>query len=84
MVVQADTFSALPSATMPRLASDIQAEHLTRLSPPPAPENGLRAPSQLMIDKTVTVPRERIGTVTGRLDAAMMRTVGRVSWAGVQ
>jgi len=77
LVVQADAFSALPSVTVLRLTSEIHAEHLIRISVPPTPENGLRAPSQIMIDKLVTVPRERIGTVIGRLDDALMRTVGQ-------
>jgi mRNA interferase MazF len=77
LVVQADAFSALPSVTLLRLTSDVHAEHLVRVTVPPTPENGLRAPSQVMIDKAVTVPRERIGTVIGRLDDALMRTVGQ-------
>lgn len=67
--------AALPSVTVLRLTSDRQAEHLVRVSVPPTPENGLRAASQIMIDKAVTVPRERIGTVIGRVDDAVMRTV---------
>ena len=77
LVVQADAFAALPSVTVLRLTSDIQAEHLIRVSVQPSPENGLRAPSQIMLDKAVTVPRERIGTVIGHLDDALMRTVGQ-------
>jgi mRNA interferase MazF len=77
LVVQADAFSALPSVTVLRLTSDIQAEHLIRVTVRPTPENGLRAPSQIMIDKSVTVPRERIGTVIGRADEALMRNVGQ-------
>jgi mRNA interferase MazF len=40
-------------------------------------ENGLRAPSQVMIDKAVSVPRTRVGTVIGHLDDALMLTVSR-------
>ncbi|MDE1149970.1 MAG: type II toxin-antitoxin system PemK/MazF family toxin [Azospirillaceae bacterium] len=32
------------------------------------PRNGLREPSQIMVDKPVTVRRERIGQVIGHLD----------------
>ena len=35
----------------------------------PAPRNGLRQPSQVMVDKIMTVPRRRIGEVIGRLAA---------------
>jgi mRNA interferase MazF len=77
LVVQADAFAALPSVTVLRLTSEIHAEHLVRVTVPPAPENGLRAPSQIMIDKAVTVPRDRVGPVIGRLDDEVMRTVGQ-------
>lgn len=63
--------------TVLRLTSDIHAEHLVRVTVRPTPENGLRAPSQIMLDKVVTVPRERVGTVIGRLDDVLMRTVGQ-------
>jgi mRNA interferase MazF len=77
LVVQANTFSELPSVTVLRLTSEIRAEHLVRITVRPTPENGLRAPSQIMIDKAVTVPHERIGSVIGHLDDASMRTVGQ-------
>lgn len=77
LVVQADAFTALPSVTVLRLTSEIRAEHLVRITVSPTPENGLRAPSQVMIDKAVSVPRERVGMVIGRLDDAVMLTVNR-------
>ena len=77
LIVQADAFAELPSVTVLRLTSDLHGEHLIRITVAPTPENGLRAPSQIMIDKAVTVPRERIGVVIGRLDAGLMRTVGQ-------
>ena len=76
-MVQADAFTALPSVTVLRLTSEIHAEHLVRITVPPTPENGLRAPSQVMIDKAISVPRERVGTVIGRLDDAAMLAVSR-------
>jgi len=77
LVIQADAFSALPSVTVLRLTSEIHAEHLVRVMVRPTPENGLRAPSQVMIDKAVTVPRGRVGSVIGHLDGALMRMVGQ-------
>ncbi len=70
-------FAALPSVTVLRLTSDISPEHLIRLTVQPTPENGLRAVSQVMIDKAVSVPREKIGKVFGRLDEANMLDVSR-------
>ena len=77
LVVQADAFISLPSVTVLRLTSEIHAEHLVRVTVPPTLENGLRAPSQVMIDKAISVPHERIGTVIGHLDDALMLTVSR-------
>jgi mRNA interferase MazF len=34
----------------------------------PSPENGLKAPSQVMVEKPVTVMRRRVGQQIGRLD----------------
>jgi mRNA interferase MazF len=77
LVVQADAFTSLPSVTVLRLTSEIHAEHLVRVTVPPTSENGLCAPSQVMIDKAISVPRERIGTVIGHLDDTLMLTVSR-------
>ena len=40
-----------------------------RITVEPSPENGLRAVSQVMADKPVTVRRERVGQSIGRLAA---------------
>ncbi len=75
LVVQADVFEALPSVTVLRMTSDIQAENLVRILVQPTQQNGLRTASQVMVDKATTVPREKIGKVIGRIDAAIMREV---------
>ncbi len=86
LVVQADPFVALPSVTVLRLTSDIGQEDLIRLTVQPTPENGLRAVSQIMIDKAVSVPVERIGKVFGCLDDPTMRAVSRaiVAFLGLE
>jgi mRNA interferase MazF len=86
LVVQADPFAALPSVTVLRLTSDIVPEHLIRLTVQPGAENGLRIVSQVIIDKAVSVPRERIGAVFGHLDAATMLAVSRtlVAFLGLE
>ena len=77
LVVQSDLFSALPSVTIPRLASDIHAGHPIRVTVRLESANGLRAISAVMIDKAISVPRERIGQVIGHLDDTVMAEVGR-------
>jgi mRNA interferase MazF len=42
---------------------------LFRLVIEPAAENGLEAPSRLMVDKITTVPRTRLGRYIGKLAA---------------
>jgi mRNA interferase MazF len=40
---------------------------LYRLTIEPSDANGLKAPSQVMIDKIVAIPRKKCGRVIGRL-----------------
>jgi len=44
----------------------------------PTPENGLRKPSQVMIDKAMTVRRDKLGPPFGRLDDETMLSVTRL------
>ncbi|MBJ7417673.1 MAG: type II toxin-antitoxin system PemK/MazF family toxin [Niveispirillum sp.] len=46
-----------------------------RVTIAPSPENGLREPSQVMVDKPVTIRCDRVGQVIGRLNAAQMAQV---------
>jgi mRNA interferase MazF len=86
LVILADRFAALPAVTVLRLTSDIGPEHLIRLSVQPTTENGLRTPSQIMIDKAVSVPREKISKPFGRVDETIMRAVSRslVAFLGLE
>lgn len=40
---------------------------LVRIGVEPSPRNGLRKPSQLMVDKLFTVPIQAVGAVVGQL-----------------
>lgn len=77
LVVQADGFAVLPSVTVLQLTSEVHDEHLIRITVQPSAGNGLHSPSQVMIDRAVTVPRTKIGPVFGRLDDAGMLAVSR-------
>lgn len=81
LVLQADAFADLPSVTMLRLTSEIHDAPLVRITVQPSPENGLRAESQVMVDKSTTVPREKISAVIGRLAEEEMRAVSRAMLA---
>jgi len=43
----------------------------------PTPGNGLRARSEVMVDKLAVAPRRRLREVIGRLDDATLRGVDR-------
>lgn len=58
--------------TLCPLTSTLIEAPLVRLSVQPTPSNGLRKPSQLMIDKLFTVPMAAIGEVIGVLEPAAM------------
>lgn len=77
LVVQANAFAALPSVTVLRLTSMLCGEDLIRITVQPSSGNGLRVASQVMIDKAVTLPREKVGTVFGRLEHEAMLAVSR-------
>lgn len=68
-VVQADRWlQAHPSVTLCPLTSTLMEAPLVRIAVEPSPRNGLRKPSQLMVDKLFTVPMEAIGAVVGQLE----------------
>jgi len=51
----------------------------------PSPRNGLRALSQVMVDKLTTVRRERIGATIGELEPETLTRVNRALalWLGI-
>jgi len=77
LVVQSDLFSAHPSVTLLPVTGDLREAPLLRIRVEPGGRNGLRKTSDIMVDKPQTVPRERVGTVIGRVDDATMVAVNR-------
>ena len=77
LVIQADSFSEHASATILPITSTLVAAPLLRVTVQPSAENGLRKPSQVMVDKAMTIKRERIGPAFGRIDANAMAEVER-------
>jgi mRNA interferase MazF len=68
VIVQDDDFDATPSITICIFTTNPAEAPLMRLAVEPNDENGLHAPSNLMVDKLTTVPRSKLGTRIGRLD----------------
>jgi mRNA interferase MazF len=77
LVIQSDLFDEHPSVTILPVTSELRDTPLFRITVNPTPETGLLKTSQVMVDKTQSVPRNRIGKPLGRLDEASMLTVNR-------
>lgn len=77
LVIQTDLFEATTSVTVLPVTSTLIEAPLLRVPVEANPDTGLRAPSQIMIDKIVTVPRSKLGQPFGHLDDAGMLTVTR-------
>jgi mRNA interferase MazF len=75
LVIQSDEFHDLASVTVLRLTSDLNNWPTFRISVEPTKENGLRATSQVMIDKPAALPRAKVGRVFGRLGEDALRAV---------
>ena len=77
LVIQSDLFDELPSVTLCLVTSELRDAPIFRITVDPSPSNGLRRVSQIQVDKVMTVARERIGGVIGRLDDAALLKVSR-------
>jgi mRNA interferase MazF len=77
IVVQADDFEHLVSVTVVPLTSDALNLEVFRVSLEPTEENGLRLPSQVMIDKIAALPRAKTGHLIGRVSDEDMDRVNR-------
>jgi mRNA interferase MazF len=67
VILQDDVFDATASITISPFTSHHVAAPLMRLAVEPSERNGLRAASELMIDKITTVSRTTLQRLVGRL-----------------
>ncbi len=77
LVIQSDFFDELSSVTLLPVTSSLVDAPLFRVTVEPTPTNGLRKTSQVMVDKTMTVKREKIGDAFGHVDDETMLAVIR-------
>jgi mRNA interferase MazF len=77
LVIQSDLFNDHPSVTVLPVTSALQEAPLFRIGIEPNATNGLRRPSQVMVDKLQSVPRSRLGPVIGRIDDETVLAVNR-------
>jgi mRNA interferase MazF len=77
LVIQSDLFDEHPSITILPITSELRDTPLFRITIEPNEENGLRKPSQVMVDKAHTVAREKLSTPFGKIDDTLMLTINR-------
>ncbi|HYN10625.1 MAG TPA: type II toxin-antitoxin system PemK/MazF family toxin [Vicinamibacterales bacterium] len=76
LVVQDDLFNDVhASITVCLVTSQLIDAPLFRVTLPAGSRTGLDQPSQVMIDKIVSVPRESIGRAVGRCTPGEMETI---------
>jgi mRNA interferase MazF len=77
LVVQSDRFDEHATVTVLLVSSALVDAPLFRVTVQPSAENGLQKPSQIMVDKTMTVRKDKTGEAFGRIDADTMVEVDR-------
>lgn len=77
LILQADQFAATATVTILLVTSTLTDAPLLRVNVPPGADTGLRKPSQVMVDKAMTVRRDRLGPSIGRIGAATLMEVER-------
>lgn len=77
LIVQSDRFDETGTVPVLLVSGTLVDAPLIRLIIEPTPENGLKKRSQVIVDKAMSVKRERIGTVIGQVDADAMLALMR-------
>jgi mRNA interferase MazF len=77
LVIQSDHFDPTATVTVLLISGTLVEAPLIRLTVDPTPRNGLRKRSQVMIDKAMTVRRDRLAEPFGRIEEETMIAVNR-------
>jgi mRNA interferase MazF len=77
VVVRSDLLAELSYATVLPITTELRADATMRIDIEPGQENGLRAPSQVMVDWPQTIRLSEMGQAIGRLNVATMRAITR-------
>lgn len=77
LVIQANPFIEHASVTLLLISSTLVEAPLLRVTVQPSEENGLQKTSQVMVDKAMTVMREKIGAVIGQIEANALLEIDR-------
>ena len=77
LVIQSDQFDETGTVTVLLLSSTIVDAPLIRRTIEPTAANGLARQSQVMVDKAMSVKRDKIGGVIGQINADELLAVTR-------
>jgi mRNA interferase MazF len=77
VIVQDDRFDATGSITICAITSDKSEAPLFRIVIQPSDQNRLTTTSRLMVDKITTIPKSKLGSRIGNLDAVDMARVNQ-------
>lgn len=77
LVIQSDQFNEHATVTILPVTGTLVDAPLLRVTVQPSETNGLQKASQVMIDKAMTVKRDKLGDVFGSANDAAMLEIGR-------
>ena len=77
LVIQSDNFNSHATLTVLLVSGSLVEAPLFRITVQPSSGNGLQKPSQIMVDKAMTIKRDQIGSSFGSLDPIHMLEVER-------
>ena len=77
LVIQSDRFDEQATVTILPVTGTLIAAPLFRITIRPSTGNGLQKPSQVMVDKAMTVKRDKLGQSIGRIEADAMVDIER-------
>ena len=75
VVLQSDLFLNSVTVVVAPMTSDISDIPFARITVLPNEGNGLRKPTQIMLDKITNLRREKVGKVIGALEKAQIEQV---------
>lgn len=78
VVIQSDALAGTDSVLVCLLTSTLRDAPLFRLTVEPDAGNGLRVPSQVMVDKIMAVRRDRCGAAFGQLSDVALLSLNRL------
>lgn len=77
LVIQSDQFDEHATVTILPVTGTLVEAPLLRVTIQPSETNGLKKASQVMIDKSMTVKRDKLGEVFGSASDAAMLEISR-------